>query len=227
MSTYSIRIKIASFLPNMGMWKRPADHTNFTMILNYLQALKEDAEHWCQGRPWPPRALLLLVLAWMGAQHVLNPDASDIFGGITLAIHEAGHVIFRIFNNEPMQIAGGSIMQLAGPIMLMGSFLMQRDYFAIGVMGCWLSYSMYGMATYMADARAMCLPLVSLSSGDIIHDWHYLFGLWNVLPYDMAIAGWVRVLAFVVLVTNLTLGAWCCWRMATSAKQPAAEHLHG
>ena len=140
---------------------------------------------------------------------------------ITLASHEAGHVIFRVFGNEPMMVAGGSIMQLAGPIALGVSFLKQRDYFAIGVAGCWLSYSMYGMATYMADSRALVLPLVSLGGGgDVIHDWNYLFDLWGVLAYDTTIAGVVRIAAFAVLIASLSLSIWCCWRMA---RQPGTK----
>jgi hypothetical protein len=191
----------------------------FMFHRHYWTDLKQDAEIWCQGRSWPIRGLLVIVLAYMGVCHALDPDAGDMFYGITLAIHEAGHVIFRIFNNEPMMVAGGSITQLAGPIALGVSFLKQRDYFAIGVVGCWLSYSMYGMATYMADARAMILPLVSLDgSGTVIHDWNYLFSLWGVLSYDTTIAGVVRIFALVVLLASLGISVWCCWRMAISPK---------
>jgi len=185
------------------------------IIIEYWNELKEDAKSWCQGRSWPLRALLVVALAYMGVRHVFDDQAWDMFVGLTLAIHEAGHVIFRVFGNEPLMVAGGSITQLAGPIALAVSFLKQRDYFAIGVAGCWLSYSMYGMATYMADARALVLPLVSLGGGgDTIHDWNYLFDLWGVLQYDTTIAGVVRVFALAVLLASLALCIWCCWRMA-------------
>ncbi len=193
--------------------------------IEYSRDLKEDAVSWCQGRNWPLRALLILALAYMGVQHALSDDAYDIFQGLTLAIHEAGHVIFRIFNNEPIMVAGGSITQLAGPIALGVSFLHQRDYYAIGVAGSWLSYSMYGMAAYMADARAQVLPLVSLGGGgDVIHDWNYLFSLWGVLPLDTTIAQVVRVLAFLVLCISLTLSTWCCCQMAKSPKSSISEY---
>ena len=187
--------------------------------LDYWRNLRQDAAAWCVGRSWPLRGLLVVALGYMGAQHVLSEDATDIFQGVTLAIHEAGHVIFRIFNNEPMAVAGGSIMQLVAPVALAVSFLKQRDYFAIGVAGCWLSYSLYGMATYMADARALQLPLVSLGGGgDVIHDWNYLFDMWGCLSNDMAIASAVRVVALGMLVASLALSVWCCWLMARSPK---------
>ena len=183
------------------------------------QYLKQDATDWCQGRSWFLRAVLVVALAYMGVRHALSDDAADLFQFITLAIHEAGHVIFGVFGNETLTVAGGSITQLVGPLALAVSFLQQRDYFAIGVAGCWLSYSLYGMATYMADARAQQLQLVSLGGGDdIIHDWNYLFGHWGVLAYDTTIASVVRVLALIVLLTSLALSSWCCWRMGRPAR---------
>jgi hypothetical protein len=61
------------------------------------------------------------------------------------------------------------------------------------------------IARYMADARALELPLVG--GGD--HDWNTIFTRWNVLSYDTEIAGVVRFIGW----TGMTLAAlWVGWR---------------
>ena len=45
-------------------------------------------------------------------------------------------------------------------------------------------------ATYMADARAMVLPLVTTGDPDHVeHDWNTIFSSLGVLQYDTTIAG--------------------------------------
>jgi hypothetical protein len=60
-------------------------------------------------------------------------------------------------------------------------------------------------ATYMADARAMVLPLVTAGDSDFVeHDWHAIFSSLGVLQYDTKIAavvsflGWCGMLGTVV-----------------------------
>jgi hypothetical protein len=59
-------------------------------------------------------------------------------------------------------------------------------------------------ATYMGDARAMALPLVTAGDSDYIeHDWNTIFSGLGLLPYDTRIAavfrlmGWCGMLACV------------------------------
>ena len=57
----------------------------------------------------------------------------------------------------------------------------------------------------MADARALELPLVG--GGD--HDWNTIFTRWNVLQYDLNIAGTVKFIGW----TGMLLAAlWVGWR---------------
>ena len=68
------------------------------------------------------------------------------------------------------------------------------------------------IATYMADARAMVLPLVTTGDSDYVeHDWNTIFTSLGVLRYDTSIAavvrfmGWCGMLASTVwLVTRIT-----------------------
>ncbi len=173
----------------------------------------EDAMAWAAGRRWQLRALLLLYLAYAGWRHWSDPEYGSIFSGITLAIHELGHVLFGPFG-EWLAVAGGSITQLAAPAAAALLLLRQRDYFGVAVGGAWLSMSLSNLAVYVADARAESLPLVSLGGGDVVHDWNYLLGSVHLLPHDAAIAGLVRFAAIVCLAGSLWLGAWLCTVMA-------------
>ncbi len=162
---------------------------------------------------WWPRALLLLYLAYAGWRHYGDREYGSIFSGLTLAIHELGHVLFGFFG-EWLSVAGGSLTQLAAPVAVALILLRQRDYFGVAVGGAWLSMSLSNLAVYVADARAEELPLVSLGDGDVVHDWNYLLGSLHLLPRDTAIAGAIHAAALACLVLSLVLGAWLCAVMA-------------
>lgn len=181
---------------------------------------RDDAVAWATGRLWWPRALLLAYLAYAGWRHYADPDYGSVFSGITLGIHELGHVLFG-FLGEWLGIAGGSIAQLAAPLAVALLLLRQRDYFGAAVGGAWLSMSLSNLAVYVADARAEELPLYSLGGGDPVHDWNYLLGSLRLLPHDTEIAAMVRAAALLLLVVSVALGAWLCVVMARRRPGPA------
>ncbi len=181
---------------------------------------REDARAWAKGRTWWPRALVLTYLAYAGWRHYSDPEYGSLFSGLTLAIHELGHVIFGPFG-EWAGVAGGSITQLAAPMAVALIMLRQRDYFGVAVGGGWLSMSLSNLAVYIGDARAEDLPLYSLGGGDVIHDWNYLLGSAHLLPKDAAIAGLVHFLALAGLVLSVLVGAWLCRVMARSPRAEA------
>ena len=182
--------------------------------MSWLDAQRDDALEWCAGRSWRWRAPLLLFLAWTGVRHLMDPEYWSIFMGLTLGLHELGHVLWSPFG-EMLGIAGGSITQLLAP--LVAAFLLwrQRDFFGVAVCGAWLSFSLANLATYIADAREGALPLVSLGDGeDVIHDWNWLLDAAGWLQHDASIARFTRLLSGAALVLSLALGAWLCRRMA-------------
>ncbi len=187
---------------------------------SWLVRRRDDAAAWATGRSWWPRALVLAYLAYAGYRHLTDSEYGSLFSGITLAIHELGHVLFGPFG-EWLGVAGGSITQLGAPIAVALIFLRQRDYFGVAVGGAWLSMSLSNLAVYVADARAEELPLVSLGGGDVVHDWNYLLGSVRLLPHDTEIAGLVRVAAFAALAGSVWLGAWLCAVMARRRGAPA------
>ena len=176
------------------------------------RALREDAHRWAAGKWWQWRALLLALLAYTGVRHVADPEYASIFSGITLAIHEIGHLLFAPLG-EWMAVAGGSIAQVAAPIAVAALLARQRDYFGVAVGGAWLSFSLCGMAAYIADARAQSLPLVSVGEGPVVHDWEYLLEHAGLLRSDALIARLAVTVAVAVLAASVAWGAWVCAQM--------------
>ena len=189
----------------------------------FWQSMRKEIEDWCQGRIWYGRALLLLWLAWVGVEHLRDSLYSSLFGGLNLGIHEAGHLLFR-FNGEFLAVAGGTILQLAAPVGAAVMFLRQPDFFALSVCGAWLATNFYNVATYMADARAMELPLLSVGGGsDVIHDWHYMLSHLHLLAWDTRFASLTRLIAFLAMWGSVAFGAWMLWKMAkTRPREPVA-----
>lgn len=146
---------------------------------------------------------LFLYQAARGAGILLLMDV------VFVPIHEGGHLLFRFFG-EFISVAGGTFLQLAVPLMLATYFFFQRQ--AQGVAFClfFMFEQFLPIATYMADARAQELPLLTIGDGDdVIHDWNYLFGKLGLLQHDTQIAGTVRIAGWLCM---LGVVAWFVWR---------------
>jgi hypothetical protein len=184
-----------------------------------MTLLLAEARDWARGRMWIPRALLLAYLVYAFVHFLRDPDSGTIFSGITLAFHEMGHLLFAW---APHFIASlmGSGMQVLIPIVVMVVFRRQDDYFGIAVGGFWLSFSLFELARYVGDARAMELPLVGFSS-DPEHDWHYLLGAMHLLPADHFFAFLIRAAAFLIGVASITFAVWLLNEMRKPVTKPA------
>lgn len=173
-------------------------------------------EEWCAGRAWAPRAPLVLWLAWVGVRHLADTDYTSLFGALNLGIHEAGHLLFGIFAGDFLTAAGGTLLQCAAPLLAALMFVRQPDYYAAAFCGGWLSMNLYNVATYIADARELDLPLVTVGDGEseIGHDWNYMLAELHLLDLDTTLAAFVRVLAFASIWSSIAAQAWMLWRMA-------------
>ena len=184
------------------------------------------ARAWCATQSkasllW--RAPLWAWLVWSGARHLLAADATDFFALLTFGVHELGHVAFGLFG-EFIGVAGGSLAQLAAPLIALWMFWRQRDYFALCLGGYWLASSAFNLALYIGDARAQRIELVSLAAafggGEPIHDWHYLLEHLGLLRFDTFLAGVCRAQAALILVAALAWGGWVLWQIWKSPTAP-------
>jgi hypothetical protein len=182
----------------------------------------EDARRWCAGRLWFIRLPLLLLLAYAWIRHLSEPQYQSIFKGLNLGIHELGHYVFQPFGDIP-SVLGGSILQCLVPIVAMGMFLRQRDYFAISVAFGWLAVNFFEVATYVADAVDKRLPLVTPGGGEPIHDWNYILGSWGWLRHAETVASLHRLCGNLCMVICLVFGSWLTWKMLqSSARRPGS-----
>ncbi len=196
----------------MGVQVRFTPPPSASAIRSPFVAFKSDAAEWCQGRSWIWRVPLLLYLVWVGFHHVKDATYVSLFGGITLGIHELGHLLL-FWAGRFLSTAGGSLAQVAAPAAAAWLLYRQRDYFGVAVATAWLAFSLFGLATYVADARAQELPLVALTA-DPIHDWQWLLEKLGILEWDHRLAFLTRVAAFAIWLGSLTLGGWLVWTMA-------------
>jgi hypothetical protein len=163
-------------------------------------------------------ALVLAWLAWVAFRDELGyvPLLSDI----DLAIHEFGHMLFMPFGiqflGSTMMILGGSLTQVAFPLLFFGYFMRKqgdgrrRDLFAAMVCLWWSGINLLSVAIYCADSRAGQLMLLDGSTGQESdgHDWNNLLTRWGLLAHDTVIARWMRAIAFVVCVGSITVAIW-------------------
>ncbi len=188
----------------------------------WLARTRADALDWARGRNGWVRLPLLLWFGYILVRHLRDRRYDSLFGGLNLGIHELGHLVFAPFG-QFLGIAGGTILQLAAPLVAAALFRRQRDWFAVAVASCWLSTNLFGVARYAGDARARLLPLVSPTSGDPIHDWGFMLGRLGLLPRDTAIADGLRFLAVVAMLAGLAAGSWLVWHMLRGAAPARAQ----
>ncbi|MCK6532534.1 MAG: hypothetical protein L6Q84_06135 [Polyangiaceae bacterium] len=184
-------------------------------VRDTVEGLLDDARDWSESRsPWA-RLPLLLYLVYAGVRHLLDPMYRSWFAGLTLVLHELGHLFFSAFG-QTLMLLGGSLTQLAAPALVAAYLLFfQRDWFGLSVGVSWLSFSTFELATYVDDANKNQLALVGM--GDkVLHDWDTLLTQWHLLNHCGTFAFALRALATLGLVAAFGLGGWLVYRMLRS-----------
>jgi len=183
-----------------------------------------------------PRTYARLTLAALLALltfHAFRDDLGYIplLSDIDLAIHEFGHMLFMPFGiqflGNTMMILGGSLTQVAFPLVFVGYFLQKqddgrrRDLFAAMVCLWWAGINLLSVAIYCADSRAGQLMLLNGLTGQEsdAHDWNNLLTRWGLLQHDIGIARGMRAVAFVVCVASIIVAVW------SALQQPRAPSV--
>lgn len=180
-------------------------------------------DEWCKGKsPWW-RAILLIVLGREWIKFLSDPLYYSWFSPLTLGLHELGHLLFRPFG-EWLMVAGGSIAQVAAPLIAAALFFRQPDFFAIAVCGGWLSTSLFEMATYMGDASTLEFDVVTIGGEEPItpNDWRYMLESVGLLLWDQRLAHAVRIVASLVMLASLAFGCWLLLKMRKAQTPEAA-----
>jgi hypothetical protein len=133
-----------------------------------------------------------------------------------LVVHEGGHMLFGWFG-PTLGLWGGTLLQWLVSFLLAGYFFLQRQAASFAFSAFFFFENWLYTATYMADARAMVLPLVTTGDPDHIeHDWNAIFSSLGLLQYDTTIAGIVRFLGWCGM---LTVVGWLVWQALRSEEK--------
>ena len=168
----------------------------------------------CFNEPWKPVSRPALV-AWLIFYVVFLAYAFSAHGSClfidnaNLIVHEGGHNLFGWFG-PTLGLWGGTLLQWLVPFLLAAYFFTERQ--AAGFVFCLFFFfeNWLYTATYMADARAQVLPLVTTGDPDFVeHDFHAIFTSLGVLDHDTQIASVVRLLAWLGMIL---ITAWLASR---------------
>jgi hypothetical protein len=184
-------------------------------------------DNWIDGwrsgwQPLPRWALIAWGTFYAGfLLYVFHSQGGFLFIDLAnLVVHEGGHLLFGWFG-PTLGLWGGTLLQWLVPFLLAAYFFTQRQAGSFTFCAFFFFENWLYTATYMADARAMALPLVTTGDPDHIeHDWNTIFSSLGVLQYDTTIAGVVRFLGWCGMVGVV---AWLVW---VSLEQSALSNQH-
>jgi hypothetical protein len=161
---------------------------------------------WINAQPWRPVSTAGLLVAcvlvaaigyfaWFGDGWVPLVDDANF------AVHEAGHPLVGLFS-ERLAVYGGTLAQLAFPAVCMVEFWRRREALSCALCGVWLGQSLLNVARYVADARAMRLPLAGFGEHPL-HDWNLILSRWGLLREDGLLADGLRIVAWLGIAAAL------------------------
>src|SRR6185312_12644165 len=153
---------------------------------------------------------------WLTFYGLLLFYLSKNFGQLTLLdnvhlpIHEGGHLFFSYFG-DTLHLWGGTIFQLLIPALLAAYFAARQQI--PGTTFCIFAFfhSLNGVATYMSDAIARALPLVTVGAvaDESDHDWHNIFTRLGILPHAVGIGSVTRLIAWTGMIASV---GWFGWK---------------
>ena len=175
---------------------------------------------------WQPlsrTALVSWLLFYAGFLFYAAADRSGflLIDHVNLVVHEGGHLLFGWFG-PTLGLWGGTLLQWLVPALLAAYFVFQRQIAG----ACFCTFMLFEnflyTATYMADARAQVLDLVSVGESDSPHDWFNIFSSLGVLQHDTQIAAIVRAIGWLGMIATVTWLGWRGWRL--QEPEQCAEH---
>ena len=148
-----------------------------------------------------PKLILAVLLTICFLLIAVNPMLGSFLDNVDLAIHETGHLLFRVLG-EFMGIAGGSLFQVIFPVVFVGYFIWQRSFYSAAIVLLWVGQSILNVWVYAADAVVMQLVLTSGFTGSegSFHDWNYLLTETGLINSTKTVAGIIRFFGTVTIV---------------------------
>ena len=138
---------------------------------------------------------------------------------IDLVFHEAGHVIFGFFGPF-IAVLGGSLNQVLVPAVCTTVFLVRGQPASAAATLFWTGQSLADVAVYVADGRAMALPL--LADG-LTHDWNFILGRLGLLQSAERLGALTFGLGALAMLAALGILAWDAWTHVLSSEAQSSE----
>jgi hypothetical protein len=164
------------------------------------------------------RWVLVALLVWWTVGFARHPVdgahvAESFLHLVNLPFHEAGHVLFAPFGRF-LTALGGSLLQVLIPLICAGAFWRQHDLFAVSVCAWWAGQNLADLAPYIADARALQLPLLGGRTGAEVegHDWEAILQSLGLLQYDRALGRVAHLGGVLVMFASAAGAAWVAGR---------------
>lgn len=151
------------------------------------------------------KAVCVIAVFFYFISNALHPAEWHFLDGVDLVIHEAGHIVFMPFG-EFASFAGGTILQIAVPLVFAGYFFAKGDLFSGSLTAFWAGQSIINVSTYAGDAIAMELPLL----GGGIHDWNYMLTELGILSAAPAIGEIFHAAGTAVIAAAFIAGLKSC-----------------
>lgn len=153
---------------------------------------------------WWLSALMVPVCAYF----VFFYPTSTFMDNADLLIHEAGHFFFGFFG-QFIRVAGGTLMQIIVPCLLVWHFSMHGYRTGTQIALFWLGHNFLNIAVYASDARARELPL--LGGNRAGHDWHYMLGRLGILEMDQVVGTFFAIVGAIVFLITIVLPHYAMW----------------
>jgi hypothetical protein len=144
---------------------------------------------------------VLTVMVLVNGLALPSGAAVGVLHALDLVFHEAGHVLFGFFGRF-LGVVGGSLTQVLVPAICAATFLVRGQIASAAAPLFWMGQSLADVAVYVADGRAMALPL--LADG-LIHDWNYILGTLGLLYRAEALGVATFALGAIVMLASVGL----------------------
>ena len=154
-------------------------------------------------RPNIPKLIFAILMSVYFLWIAWDPMQGSFLDNVDLAIHEAGHIFFRILG-EFMGIAGGSLLQLIFPAAFVGYFIYNHQRYSAAIVALWLGQSILNVYVYAADAVVMQIVLLGGLTGSegSFHDWNYLLTETGLLSSTKTVAGIIRLVGTLTIIAG-------------------------
>ena len=148
----------------------------------------------------------VVFIVWLLLRASTGDHFVPIVDHANLAFHEAGHLLLGLVSDR-LSVYGGTLGQLVFPCAAAWQFRRRRHTLGYALCVAWGCESVLNVATYMADARALQLPLIGGLDPETHHDWREILSRWGMLEADTTFAQCLRLAAWAA-------GLWMCfWLM--------------